>query len=543
MILNIEYPLAFLGLLLLIPAILIFSVQYKKFAKALGILSTQVSTQQKVSGSVLFRIKFRMVCWSFAWTCLIFALADISWGTEPVPVQRSGAAVSLVFDISYSMMAEDVPAAPRETRLSASTLFAKSLLNNFNGYAVSAVIAKGDGVIAVPLTEDVFAVDSLLDSLSPTLITAPGSSLGKGIEAAVRSFPSQSSRNSTIILFTDGDETDNLLEKAVTEAISYGIHVIIVGFGSEDGTTVISGDGHSKVETTLQTDKLRRIVEKSNERNTLFKNNQVAFFNASEKGAATRILRMLEQSMGQDQIQVGYEMKPVRRYGLFVFLGLLFFIIGICLAELRSVSQKTPQKVVSFLIILIIPFFSSCTQNLGTAGKVLENTLYWYQKNYQKSVAGFLEITETAQANGDNTLLQYGLFGLSSAYIMQDEGESALNRMAEIAPDAPSDVLFAAYYNAGIIAHQKGDYKKAAEDFKNALLIDSTNIDAKINLELSLRQNNTSDTAKEQNITPVSESPYQSTLQDTIFSVIRENDKNRWKNAAQDYTNSSVIDY
>ena len=77
--------------------------------------------------------------------------------------------------------------------------------------------------------------------------------------------------------------------------------------------------------------------------------------------------------------------------------------------------------------------FTSCSKNIITAAEVLESTLNWYKKDYQKSVAGFLDITEKAKELDDEILLQYGLFGLSSSYIMQDEGDAALARIAEIA--------------------------------------------------------------------------------------------------------------
>ena len=47
--------------------------------------------------------------------------------------------------------------------------------------------AKGEGIIAIPLTQDYSLIESLLDVISPELMTMPGTSLGKGILKAKES--------------------------------------------------------------------------------------------------------------------------------------------------------------------------------------------------------------------------------------------------------------------------------------------------------------------------------------------------------------------
>lgn len=58
---------------------------------------------------------------------LILAFAGFSWGTYLEPVQKSGTAVSLVFDISYSMNAEDAPGGM--TRLEAVKIFGDAFVS------------------------------------------------------------------------------------------------------------------------------------------------------------------------------------------------------------------------------------------------------------------------------------------------------------------------------------------------------------------------------------------------------------------------------
>lgn len=189
---------------------------------------------------------------------LVVACAGVSWGTIAVPVQKNGNAVSLVFDISYSMNADDAPGGM--TRLESAKSYASELLERMPGTSVSVVIAKGDGAVIVPLTDDRETVLGMLHVLSPSMMTSVGTSLGAGIEAAIASFPQQSSVAGRIWLFTDGDETDSSLSSALNNAVRYGIPVAIVGFGSERETEVLAGDGTTRVRTALRSQSLEKTV-------------------------------------------------------------------------------------------------------------------------------------------------------------------------------------------------------------------------------------------------------------------------------------------
>ena len=226
-----ERPYAFYGLLLIIPAVIISFFQYRKIIrnksifmsdKNNSIASKRLARFPKV---ILCRTIFRIV----AWVLLVLAYAG--------------------FDISYSMMANDAP--DKKTRLEAAANYAQMLLSHMKGIPVTVVLAKGDGVLVVPLTEDKAVVETLLESLNPKLISSVGTSLGKGIIAAHKGFPTNSSLANRIWVFTDGDETDGLLEKSILDCVRSGVSVSLIGFGSEQEIQVIDGDGRTAGYTSL----------------------------------------------------------------------------------------------------------------------------------------------------------------------------------------------------------------------------------------------------------------------------------------------------
>ncbi|MBP5447395.1 MAG: hypothetical protein J6X95_04760, partial [Treponema sp.] len=99
-------------------------------------------------------------------------------------------------------------------------------------------------------------------------------------------------------------------------------------------------------------------------------------------------------------------------------------------------------------------------------------------------------------------------------------------------------------YNSGIIAQREGDYQKAAELFKNALLVDPSNVRAKINLELSYNQQTQRAKESERQLNGANEiSQEESDLQKSVFNRIREKDQQQWKNTQQEQKGASPLDY
>ena len=250
-----QRPYALYGFALLVPALIISILRFKKAYKNLKFFTVKdkssVAARRIKNFALMFGI--RTFCISVAWSMLVLAFAGFSWGTYLAPVQTSGTAVSLVFDISYSMNADD--ASSGLSRLEASKKYAKMLLSHIPDTQISVVLAKGDGVAVLPLTDDRAAVESLIDSLSSNFMSSIGTSLGKGIKCALKSFPANFSFKNSIWVFTDGEETDSLLENSLVSCVNKGISVSLIGFGTERETKVLAGDRKTYVLTALRSDR------------------------------------------------------------------------------------------------------------------------------------------------------------------------------------------------------------------------------------------------------------------------------------------------
>lgn len=544
----IERPWALYAILVLIPVLIYYAVVYKKIFFVLPKSCETNSTFdfKKIKMRVAARIILRCV----AWCALVLAYSGISWGTISTPVQKNGSAISFVFDISYSMTARDMPG--NFSRLEASQSYAKKLLEPLEGSAVSAVLAKGSGVLAIPLTEDLNAVFNLIETLSPTMISSAGSDLGEGVNAALKSFPSNSSKECAIWLFTDGEETASSLSSALNSSLRHGVSVVIIGFGSESEIEIISGDGETPVKTAMRSEKIRKLVDEVNKKNfgeqgfSFFKGASAKFVDASKPGSAVALLSSVNNffakkdfDSSQENVSLAYETRPHSRHGFFILVAIIFFCLSFFVSEFNLPSFKETLAI----SILIFPFFS-CSAKFDESKKILEATWAWHQKDYDEAVAKFSQSLSDARENGDDLISQYALYGISSTYLAQNENAAALEKISAISSDAPAQIRFAAFYNAGIIAHRNGEHEKAEEFFKNALLVDGGNLNAKINLELSQKRNSGRANEAEQNFAGAQEgSEEDSLLENSVFNMIRENEKSQWKNLQDEPKKSQSLDY
>lgn len=559
---NFERP-QYLWLLLFSILLVFYIFKCKKFKNDSALLINKDSkkigffSQQEIFIRLILKGIFRTLCW----ICIVLAMAGISWGSVSVPVQKNGKSCAFVFDISYSMTANDAPSSM--TRLEASADYAKMLMQYMDGISISCVLAKGDSVIAIPQTEDYEIIYSLLEIISPDMMSAPGSSLGKGIETALKSFPQTSSKAPVIFLFTDGDETDSGLSVALNKAVRAGIQVCIIGFGSVHETEVTAGDGHTVVKTALRDEKLLNICDDVNKKNQSGKNfsfiqtANAKFVDASELGSAVKIISMLKNSFSdkklsaseilnltqkdEETVIVSYEMQSVNRHRLFLLLALFMFILSFIVSEF---SVKKIRLLNSSMVLISVFMFVSCSSNFKDSKKIFESTWNWYQKDYNEAISGFTEVINNADKNHDDLMKQYALYGLSVTYLMQNEKNASLEKLEQISPDAPIKIRFASYYNAGVIAQREGEYKKAVDLFKMALLLQPEDVNAKVNLELSLAQETQKAKEGQQEMMPATENlQTESELETSIFNRMRENDQKQWKNYESPTKNSSVIDY
>lgn len=541
---SIERPYIFWGILWIIPLCLLVWLKFRKMKKSLGGLlgsSYTATTIAHLNHAIFIRTFLRVL----SWVCVLLAAAGISWGSRNVPVQKSGCAVCLLFDISYSMTAEDEKGGI--SRLDAVKQYSQALLDNMYGTSVSVVLAKGDGFVAIPLTEDFTAVRTLIDSLSPELMSSAGTSLGRGIDAALTSFPKLSAQSDFIWVFTDGDETDDKLLPALNSCLEYGIPVTIIGFGSEDGVNITAGDGKTSVTTFLMANRMKNYVSDANEKSSVFKHGlnarkyiaEASFITAAETGSAQKLFEQINFSRETDSFS--YEIQPIKRHKLFIFFALIFLALSFIFGELNleNIKHLFDKGNTLLVSLAVCTLFASCHSERKD---VLDGVWAYYNHNLKSATSQFLTVSSRSENNTDAQY--YALFGLATTYISLEQYDEALKKLEAIPSDASDSLLSASFYNMGIIYELQNDFESALVCFKKAVLKNPKNQNAKVNVEFCNRQLAIEVAPnRERELQGAAESKDENPLEKEIFNMIRENDKNIWKKMESDEHENDTLDY
>jgi Ca-activated chloride channel family protein len=335
---NFESPRFLPALILLIPLAFIMFVHYRRSRPALSLFRPSQNERAPDPGELRFRYWFSSLAFLFALFCAVIALAGPRWGFTLVPEYRQGIDVALVLDLSRSMNVRDGDAG--ESRLERAGAIAGALLAGtgpgIERPAVSgrgpggsggtiryaAVIGKGQGVLAIPLTEDAEAVLSFINGISSSAVTGRGTNLESLIDTASTAFKDNFPGRRRIILFSDGETLSGNLSAAVNRALARDISVIAVCLGGESGGPVPGEDGDTGVISYARPDALRAAARTSGG----------IYLHGGEQDAAEKIISHLASlSFGSQTGSFRQELKSrghvfilaaLAAFGISKFLGL-----------------------------------------------------------------------------------------------------------------------------------------------------------------------------------------------------------------------------
>ena len=248
--------------------------------------------------------------------CAVIAVAGPQYGfvLRSVAVPETNRVILL--DASQSMGAVDVGTS----RMDAGIAIAKKIINAEEG-RVGLILFEGDAEVVSPLTDDLAAVVTLLETFSPGELTEPGSDMGRALQRARELIPPQMARSTEFVLISDGEERGGNVSQAIEDLRTAGIRVSTVMVGTTEGTTipveggrVLRDDGGSTVITRARRDTLQEIAQETGG----------AFY---ENPFGALALRRLAAAEGRTA-QGGPRRVPVERYQWPLGIAFCFFALG-----------------------------------------------------------------------------------------------------------------------------------------------------------------------------------------------------------------------
>jgi Ca-activated chloride channel family protein len=445
-------------LLFLIPIItgilgFVFFKSQQSADKKLRLLVASKFIEDLVPLSSKKRKFLKFLIFIIGFSFLILALAEPQWGESQRTISPKSIDILIAVDLSHSMLARDV----KPNRLERVKLTLNNLISNVQGNRLGLIGFSGNAFVQCPLTLDHLAFTKSINDLEVGLIPVPGTDLAKPIEVARRTF-SKDDTDKFLILISDGEDLEGQGLLKAKEVAKDGIKVFTIGIGSEEGSNIKTQSGKNTV-SKFDEDSLRKIsIHTGGQYTPLGPKGEGLDYVFSE-------LRTLGQRKSREQSSTSL---PIKRYQIFVFLGLIFLITEI----LTSTARKKISSASLSLFLFLLFFSPGCwkTENIKLAEEAVEN------EDPLKAAEHYLKEAENIEDRESRDLgklyLNAGLAYLDAGQLEEAEKylQLSLNTLTDF-PALQSKALSALgnlHYTKTNSYLDKQDVKRARSSWENA---------------------------------------------------------------------------
>lgn len=190
------------------------------------------------------RFFFKRALFLTALFFLILALAEPKWGVREDEAIQRGIDLFLMVDLSASMLAQDI----EPSRLERAKRKIMDLLKMAQADRIGLIVFAEKAILLSPLTSDYSGLQPFLDTLSPELIPAQGTDLARALRLAMKNLKNPN-RSQAILVFSDGEDHSEGLEKIIEELKEKKIAVFALGIGTLEGGPIPLPEGGYKLDS------------------------------------------------------------------------------------------------------------------------------------------------------------------------------------------------------------------------------------------------------------------------------------------------------
>lgn len=172
------------------------------------------------------------------WLLGSLAMAGPTWEQTPLPVHKQESALVILFDLSPSMLAQDL----KPNRLTRARLKLIDLLQQRQEGTTALVAYAGEAFVVSPLTDDADTLAALIPALDPNIMPSRGSNIEAAVEQSIELIFNAGLTQGDLLLLTDNiplSARDNLSE---TIRNMGDFRLSILGVGTEDGAPIPLGN-------------------------------------------------------------------------------------------------------------------------------------------------------------------------------------------------------------------------------------------------------------------------------------------------------------
>lgn len=469
----------FLWLLWILPVLVLLRfIGWRRRKAKLKKLGDPELLKQLVPGISKYRPTTKFCLMLAALCLLIVMLARPQMGSKISHDKRQGIETIICFDISNSMLAEDVV----PSRLNKSKMLIENLVDNFTNDKIGLIVFAGDAFVQLPITSDYVSAKMFLQNITPDLIQTQGTNIADAIDLATKSFTQQSNVGRAIVVITDGENHEPGAAEAAEAAKKKGINVFILGIGNAQGAPIPMGDGsymkdHSgnTVLTKLNEDMCKQLAQAGSGQ----------YIHVDNTSDAEKLLNedlaKLQKGDTSSVIYSEYD-EQFQAVGILV---ILLLILEVCILEvknpfLRNVrffgkrlggvrsgvkdAEMASGAMKSIVIVLFLFVGMGSSQAQSDRNFIRQgNKAYRSQKWAQAE-------TQYRKAVSKNNQNSQAIYNLGCALMMQQKDSLAMLQYQQAAQLEKNKIRRAqSYHNMGVIMQNHQQYAQAIDFYKMAL--------------------------------------------------------------------------
>ena len=178
---------------------------------------------------------WRMILFLGVIVLLFLAASRPAWGQKIMPYAGEGRDLLFVFDVSRSMLAEDV----RPSRMEHAKYLVRQLVQKNPSDRYGLIAFAGDAFLECPLTIDKTSFLQTLQEFNTETIPLGGTNVEKALNSALRAFQAAEGTSRGVILLTDGDELTGDSSKLLSTLSRMKIPVFVMGVGDPSQPSIV----------------------------------------------------------------------------------------------------------------------------------------------------------------------------------------------------------------------------------------------------------------------------------------------------------------
>jgi Ca-activated chloride channel family protein len=426
-------------------------------------LTAQYSSKKFLTKFILF---------IFAFALCAFAVAGLVKPDGTQKINRKGTDIMIALDVSKSMLAQDI----KPSRLERAKQVISTIIDNSPDDRIGLVIFAGRAYLQMPMTIDHTAAKMYLASASPDDVPTQGTVISQALKMCYAAFNPKEKTYKSVLLISDGEDHDEDAIKVTKQLAEQGIMVNTIGIGSPQGAPIMDpATGQYKTDskgqmviTKLNQEELSNIAKAGNGIYQLYSNTDEVAGNIKK-----RLSRIGQATTLSDNSFASF--KQYFQYILaaaFILLLVEFFV-----SEKRKIKIKNSVAVLFFMIISNASFSQNAKSAIINGNKAYkENNFTAAEKEYRDALKGSQK-NEIADYNLGNAL-----------YRNNNAAEAAKSYDNAIQNANNNAIKQQAFYNKGVAYQKEKKLPECIIAYKNALILNPNDEDARQNLERALKE-------------------------------------------------------